>query len=122
MDRNNAVGRVESDVNGTGIASGASGGLEESGDESAGGRDLVEVGPGEVLKEDVVAEDVREVGRREVVAREEVGGGREVGVRDGEESDGGALEDVGGDGGGGDEGSEGREVREGGEEGGDVDG
>ena len=44
----------------------------------------------------MVAEDVGEVGRREVVAREEVGGGREVGDRDGEESDG----------------SEGREVRE----------
>ena len=61
----------------------------------------------------MVAEDVGEVGRREVVAYEEVGGGREVGDRDGEESDKGALEDVDGDGGGGDEGSQGREVREG---------
>ena len=61
----------------------------------------------------MVAEDVGEVGRREVVARDEVGSGREVGDRDSEESDGGALEDVGGDGGGRDEGSEGREVREG---------
>ena len=47
------------------------------------------------------------------MAHDEVGSGREVGDRDSEESDGGALEDVGGDGGGRDEGSEGREVREG---------
>ena len=60
----------------------------------------------------MVAEDVGEVGRREVVAHDEVGSGREVGDRDSEESDGGALEDVGGDGGGRDEGSEGKEVRE----------
>ena len=60
----------------------------------------------------MVAEDVGEVGRREVVARDEVGSGREVGDRDSEESDRGALEDVGGDGGGRDEGSEGKEVRE----------
>ena len=60
----------------------------------------------------MVAEDVGEVGRREVVACDEVGSGREVGDRDSEESDRGALEDVGGDGGGRDEGSEGREVRE----------
>ena len=56
----------------------------------------------------MVAEDVGEVGRREVVARDEVGSGREVGDRDSEESDRGALEDVGGDGGGRDEGSEGK--------------
>ena len=49
MDRNNAIGRVESDVNRTEISSGATGGLEGSGDESVGGRDLVEVEPGEVL-------------------------------------------------------------------------
>ena len=60
----------------------------------------------------MVAEDVGEVGRKEVVAHDEVGSGREVGDRDSEESDGGALEDVGGDGGGRDEGSEGKEVRE----------
>ena len=47
-----------------------------------------------------------------MVACDEVGSGREVGDRDSEESDRGALEDVGGDGGGRDEGSEGREVRE----------
>ena len=46
------------------------------------------------------------------MARDEVGSGREVGDRDSGESDGGALEDVGGDGGGRDEGSEGKEVRE----------
>ena len=46
------------------------------------------------------------------MARDEVGSGREVGDRDSEESDRGALEDVGGDGGGRDEGSEGKEVRE----------
>jgi hypothetical protein len=57
-----------------------------------------------------------------VVAREEVGGGGEIGVRYGEESEGGAVVEVGGDSGGGNEGSEGREFREGGEEGGDVDG
>ena len=43
-----------------------------------------------------------------MVAHDEVGSGREVGDRDSEESDGGALEDVGGDGGGRDEGSEGK--------------
>ena len=46
------------------------------------------------------------------MAHDEVGSGREVGDRDSEESDRGALEDVGGDGGGRDEGSEGKEVRE----------
>ena len=57
-----------------------------------------------------------------MVAREEFGGGGEIGVRYGEESEGGAVVEVGGDSGGGNEGSEGREFREGGEEGGDVDG
>ena len=49
MDQKDVVGRVEGDVNGIRIASGVTGGLEESGDESARWRDLVEVRPGEVL-------------------------------------------------------------------------
>jgi hypothetical protein len=49
VDRNDTVGRVKGDVNGTEITSGASCGLEESGDEGSGRWDLVEVGPGEVL-------------------------------------------------------------------------
>ena len=49
MNQKDVVGRVESDVDGIRIASVMTGGLEESGDESARGRDLVEVRLGEVL-------------------------------------------------------------------------
>lgn len=62
------------------VAGGPFGGFEESGDEEARGGDLVELKPGEVPQEDVVAKDVGE-GAVGEVGREEVGGG-EVGVGD----------------------------------------
>lgn len=43
VDRNDAVGRVTGDVDGTIVAGGTASGLEESGDEDAGGGDLAEV-------------------------------------------------------------------------------
>ena len=62
-DRDEAAGRVEGDVDGAVVAGGPSGGLEERGDEEARWGDLVELGPGEVTQEDVVAEDVGEGAR-----------------------------------------------------------
>jgi len=44
------------------VGRGAAGGLDESGDENSGGEDFLEVGPGVVLEEDVVAEEVGEGG------------------------------------------------------------
>lgn len=75
--------------------------MEESRDENSGGEDFLEVGPGVVLEEDVVAEEVGEGGLRDAVG-DGVGGG-EVGIGDGEDSDGISLIKVDGDGGGGEE-------------------
>lgn len=50
--------RGEGEVDGAVRVEGSAGGLEEGGDEVAGGGEVAEVGPGEVLEEDVEAEDV----------------------------------------------------------------
>lgn len=82
MDCNGVGVRGVGDVYGAEVVGGAAGGLEESGDEFTGGREVLEVGPGEELEEDVVAEDVSEGGGGEVM---EVRVGGEIGVGDGEE-------------------------------------
>ena len=92
MERNDAVERVASDIEGAEIAGGTAGGLEESGDELAGRGDVTEVVRGEVLEEDVVAEEIGEGGWRDAAG--EIGGGVEVGVGDGEESEGGAVVEI----------------------------
>lgn len=120
MDRYDAGLGVARDVHGAKVALGASGCLEEGGDEFAGGWEGAEVGHGEELEEDVVAEDVGDGVGREVVGGERGGRGVEDGVWDGEEREGGAVGEVGGD--GGEEGCEVGVGGEWGEEGGDVDG
>lgn len=92
MNRNKTIERVTSDVDGAEIASGTASGLKESGDELAGRGDLTEVGRGEVLEEDMVAEDIGKGGLRDAVS--EIGGGSEVGIGDGEESEGGELIEI----------------------------
>lgn len=92
MNGNDAVARVAGDVKRAEIAGGAAGGLEESGNEFAGRGDVAEVGRGEVLKKDMVAEEIGKRGGRDAVG--EIGGGGEVGVGDGEESEGSAVVEI----------------------------
>lgn len=111
---------VAREVHGAEVVGGASGCLEERGDEFPGGGECAEVGPGEELEEDVVAEDVSEGGGGEVVAGEVVVGG-EVSVGDGEDGEGGAVGEIRRyRRGGGEERRELGEVRHGGEQRGEV--
>lgn len=60
---------VSSDINRARVRGGTAGGLEEGGNEGPRRGNLVEVGGGEVLEEDVVTKEVGE-GRRREAARE----------------------------------------------------
>ncbi|GKV50378.1 hypothetical protein SLEP1_g57085 [Rubroshorea leprosula] len=86
---------VADEIDGAKVRWGAAGGLEESGDEDFRRGDLLEVGRGEILEEDVVAEEVGKGGLRQAVG--EVGGGSKIGVGDGKESEGIAVVKVCGD-------------------------
>ncbi|CAM8889355.1 unnamed protein product [Rhodiola kirilowii] len=100
---NLAGGWIAGDVDGSEVVGGAAGGLEESGDEFAGGGDGEELWPGEELEEDVVSE---EVGKGVGIGGKDGVGGADERVGKGEEGDRGTGREISGEGGGGEEAGE----------------
>nr|GMC77877.1 hypothetical protein Iba_chr03fCG2690 [Ipomoea batatas] len=111
VDGDGAGDRIPGNIHRPEITRRPAGRLEKRGHEFPGRRDATEVGPRKVLEEDVVAENVGDIG-----------GGREEGVGDGEESEGGAGVEIGDDISGGEKGGEVGEIRVRGEESGDING
>lgn len=84
--------RVTSEVHGIEVVDGADDGLKKRGDELARGGEGMKVGPREELGEDVVVKDVGKGSQGEVVFDDEVG------VANSENGEGGAVQEIRGEG------------------------